>query len=227
VNLPDDFTNHGHRELFDGELRSVKEGVVRMGGLVSDAIDAAVAALQSHDLAGARAVVAADCQINDAQAELTGLVVTTIATQAPVARDLHFLIALIHAAYELERIGDHAAGVARHAIKLGDATSPPGPGLSRMGTIVSGLLHRVLRALADMDQEAAREVAAGDDEVDQLYHAFFERVLEKMRSDPSWVAAGTQMLFAAKDLERIGDRITNIAEQVVFLRTGEVVDLNP
>ena len=227
VNLPDEFTNHGHRELFDGELRAIKEGVVRMGFLVSDAIDAAVLALQNHDPAAARAVVDADCKINEAQAQLSEMVVTTLATQAPVARDLHFLMALTHAAYELERIGDHAAGVAKHVIKLGDAPSPPGPGLQKMGNLVSGLLHRAIRALAEMDEEAARDVAAGDDEVDRLYHAFFERVLRSMQADPATVTAGTQMLFAAKDIERIGDRITNIAEQVVFLRTGEVVDLNP
>ena len=198
-----------------------------MGSIVAEAIDQAVASLQSHDVATARAVVDADPKINDAQQELSAMITTTIATQAPVARDLRMLLALGHAAYELERIGDHAAGVARRAIKLGLADTMGGSDLVRMGHLVSGLLHNVLRALADLDQKAAREVAAGDDEVDRLYHAYFARVLDRMRADPSLVESGTHLLFAAKDLERIGDRVTNIAEEVVFLATGEVEDLNP
>ncbi len=221
------FSPHLHREVFDRELQAVKEGVVRMGSIVAEAIDQAVASLQSHDVATARALVDADGKVNDAQQELSAMITTTIATQAPVARDLRMLLALGHAAYELERIGDHAAGVARRAIKLGLADTMGGSDLVRMGHLVSGLLHNVLRALADLDQKAAREVAAGDDEVDRLYHAYFARVLDRMRTDPSLVESGTHLLFAAKDLERIGDRVTNIAEEVVFLATGEVEDLNP
>ena len=82
-------------------------------------------------------------------------------------------------------------------------------------------------ALVDLDAEAARTVAAQDDEIDRLYHAYFERTLARMRSEPGWVEAGAHLLFAAKDFERIGDRVTNIAEEVVFLSTGAIEDLNP
>ena len=218
---------HGHREVFDRELLTVKEGIVRMGERVAAAIDAAVAALTARDPAAARAVIAADGAINDAQAELTSLIITTIATQSPVARDLRLLIALAHVSYELERIGDHAAGVARQVTKVGHGTAVGAASLARMGELASGLLHGVLRALVDLDQEEARRVASGDDEIDRLYHAYFDRALERMRADPSWVDQGAHLLFAAKDLERIGDRVTNIAEEVVFLATGEIEDLNP
>jgi phosphate transport system protein len=216
-----------HREVFDRELLAVKEGVVRMGALVATAIDDSMASLASRDPARARAVIAADKVINDAQAQLTSLTITTIATQAPVARDLMFLIALTHVTYELERIGDHAAGIARQTLKLGQLPVPGGTSLIRMGELTSSLLHGVLRSLVDLDDEDARNVASGDDEVDRLYHAYFERALERMRADPSWVEPGAHLLFAAKHLERIGDRVTNIAEEVVFLSCGEVVDLNP
>lgn len=223
----DRFGAHIHRDVFDRELLSVKEGVVRMGALVAAAIEASVASLSARDIAAARSVVASDRAINDAQAELTSLIITTIATQAPVAHDLRFLIALAHVAYDLERIGDHAAGVAREAIKLGDAAAVGGSSLERMGELASGLLHGVLRALVDSDEQEARAVAAGDDQIDTLYHAYFDRALERMRADPSWVDAGAHLLFAAKHLERIGDRVTNIAEEVVLLSTGEIEDLNP
>ena len=227
----DRFIAHGHRDVFDGDLAQVRAGVVRMGELVAAAIDGAIDALSRRDLQAAAAVVADDAQINRAQTELTSLIVTTIATQAPVAGDLRLLISLYHVTYELERIGDHAAGVARQAARLVDSEidgrPAGGAGLDRMGELASTILHGVLLALVDLDAPAARSVAAVDDEIDRLYHAYFERTLERMRAEPDWVDSGAQLLFAAKHFERIGDRVTNIAEEVVFLSTGAVEDLNP
>jgi phosphate transport system protein len=171
-------------------------------------------------------VVANDAAINAAQTDLTSLIVTTIATQSPVAGDLRFVLSLAHVTYELERIGDHAAGVAKQVAKIGAMRSTGGTSLDRMGELASSILHGVLRAMVDLDVEAARRVAAQDDEMDRLYHAYFERALERMRLEPDWVDVGAHLLFAAKDLERIGDRVTNIAEEIVFLAIGEIEDLN-
>ncbi len=226
----DRFVAHGHRDVFDGELQQVRAGVVRMGELVAAAIDGAIAAMSRRDLQAAAAVVANDSRINLAQTDLTGLIITTIATQAPVAGDLQLLVSLYHVTYELERIGDHAAGVARQIAKLVDSEidgRPVGAGLDRMGELASAILHGVLLALVDLDAEAARKVAVQDDEIDRLYHAYFDRTLERMRREPGWVESGAHLLFAAKHFERIGDRVTNIAEEVVFLSTGAVEDLNP
>jgi phosphate transport system protein len=223
----DRFGAHVHRDVFDRELLLVKESVVRMGVLVEAAIDSAVAALVTRDSQGAAAVVAGDKAINEAQAELTTLIVTTIATQSPVANDLRLLIALGHIAYELERIGDHAAGVAKRVARVGPMASSMDSSLVTIGELAGSLLQGVLRALVDLDADEARAAASSDDEIDRLYHAYFERSLERMRTDPSWVDAGAHLLFAAKNLERIGDRATNIAEEVVLLSTGEVEDLNP
>ncbi len=221
----------GHRDVFSREMRQVRTDVVRMGELVSSAIDASVGALSRMDSQAATAVVAQDGRINLAQTELSSLIITTIATQSPVAGDLRFLISLSHVSYELERIGDHAAGVARHTLRLlgssRDGRLAGNTGLDRLGELASNVLHGVLLALIDMDVEAARRVAAQDDEIDRLYHAYFGRTLERMREEPGWVDVGAHLLFAAKDLERIGDRVTNIAEEVVFLSTGVVEDLNP
>ncbi len=197
-----------------------------MGELVAVAIDAAVGALVRRDIVAAAAVVANDPAINAAQSDLTALVIHTIATQAPVAGDLQFLLSLSHVTYELERIGDHAAGVAKQVIKVGDFPKAGSVNLDQMGELASTILHGVLRALVDLDVDAARRAAAQDDEIDRLYHSYFERALERMRFEPAWVDVGAHLLFAAKNLERIGDRVTNIAEEVVFLATGEVEDLN-
>ena len=197
-----------------------------MGELVATAIDNAVGALARQDRQAAAAVIAADREVDAAQAEITSRVVRTIATQSPVAIDLRFLLSLNHATYELERIGDHAAGVARQVLKMGDAAYMGG--LDQLGELAAAILHGVLLALVDLDAPAARRVAAQDDEIDRIYHAFFERTLERMRADPDWVSQRElTLLLAAKDLERIGDRVTNIAEEIVLLATGEVVDLNP
>ena len=231
VHDSDRFVAHGHRNVFARELQQVRTDVVRMGELVAAAIDGAVDAFSRQDLQAAARVVANDSKIDRAQAELSSLIATTIATQSPVAGDLRFLVSLSHVTYELERIGDHAAGVARQVARLSGSRIDVGlaswPALDGMGELASEILHGVLLALVDLDVEAARKVAAQDDEIDRLYHAYFDRILGRMRAEPAWVEVGAHLLFAAKDFERIGDRVTNIAEEVVFLSTGVVEDLNP
>ncbi|HEY8871025.1 MAG TPA: phosphate signaling complex protein PhoU [Candidatus Limnocylindrales bacterium] len=219
---------HPFREAFDRELGAVKEGVLRMGSLVEEQILAALRSLVDHDADRALAVMAADGRINEVQRDVSAQIVMTIATQQPVARDLRFLLALDHVTAELERMGDHAGSVAKQARKL--APFAPIGGyrkLERMAELAAELVHGVLLALVDVDEVRARGVAGRDDEIDDLYHALFDEVLEAMRSDPVNVNPGARVLFAAHYLERIGDRVTNIAEDVVFLATGEIEDLNP
>ncbi|HTS15178.1 MAG TPA: phosphate signaling complex protein PhoU [Candidatus Sulfotelmatobacter sp.] len=219
--------HHPSREVLDAEMRAVKDGVLRMGSLVEQQILAALQALVDHDAEAALAVMTRDRGVNEVQREVSSLIVTTIATQSPVARDLRFLLALDHVTYELERMGDHATSVAKQARKL--APEPPLAGylgLPAMARAVAELVRGVLLALVDIDEARARDVAAGDDAVDDLYHKTFADVLDLMRADPANVDRGTRILFAAKNLERIGDRVTNIAEDVVFLATGEIEDLN-
>ncbi|HEY7941003.1 MAG TPA: phosphate signaling complex protein PhoU [Candidatus Limnocylindrales bacterium] len=219
--------HHPSRQMLDAEMRAVKDGVLRMGSLVEQQILAALQALVDHDAEAALAVMTRDRGVNEVQREVSSLIVTTIATQSPVARDLRFLLALDHVTYELERMGDHATSVAKQARKL--APQPPLAGylgLPAMARAVADLVRGVLLALIDIDEAQARQVAAGDDAVDELYHKTFADVLDLMRADPENVDRGTRILFAAKNLERIGDRVTNIAEDVVFLATGEIEDLN-
>ena len=216
------------RETLDREMGEIKDEVLRMGSLVAAQIGLAIEALVAHDADMATAAIVGDGRINEAQRHIATLVVTAIATQQPVARDLRFLLALDHVNYELERMGDHAASVAKQARKL----APHAPlrryvDLPRMGELAAEQVRSVLRALVDLDVDAAREVAARDDDVDRLYHAIFDEVLELMRADSGNVERGTRILFAAHYLERIGDRVTNIAEDVVFQATGDIEDLNP
>jgi len=216
------------RESFERELRDVKEGVVRMGSYVEEQILAAHEAIMCRDAELARKVIVSDGRVNEVQRAVSGIVTMTIATQAPVARDLRFLLALDRVTYELERIGDHAGSVAKQARKLAGVTSMVTyDELTPMAQLAARQVRDVILALVDIDEARAREVAARDDEIDRLYHQLFDDVLAEMRTDPAKVDPGTRILFAAHYLERIGDRVTNIAEDVVFLATGEVEDLNP
>jgi phosphate transport system protein len=216
------------REALDREEGLIKDAVLRMGTLVEEAIRSASTALQTHDSELALRIIKGDAIINEAQRSVTRLISVTIATQSPVARDLRYLLTLDHVMYELERIGDHASSVAKAAIKL--APEPPLSDyvhLPEMAERCAVLVHGVLRALVDADAVAAREIAVQDDEIDRLYHATFDEVVALMRQDPANVERGTRIIIASHYLERIGDRSTNIAEDIVYLVTGDVEDLNP
>src|SRR3954463_4943171 len=219
---------HGIRTIYDRELSEVKDNVLRMGMMVEQQIRAAIDALVAHDAETALKVILDDRQINEVQRKATAMIAAVIATQAPVARDLRYLLTLDHVSYELERMGDHAGSVAKQARKL--APHPPLREfvlLPQLGERVAELVKGIILALVDIDAARAREVAALDDEVDNLYHRIFDEVLVLMRDAPENVDPGTRILFAAHYLERIGDRVTNIAEDIVFLVSGEVEDLNP
>jgi phosphate transport system protein len=216
------------RDPLDLQEQEIKDAVLRMGSLVEEAIRRASQALTGHDAELAVDIIKADARINDAQREVSRLISVTIATQNPVARDLRYLLTLDHVTYELERIGDHASSVAKQVIKL----APEAPladyvHLPEMAERSAVLVHGVLRALVDADAVAAREVAVLDDDIDRLYHATFDDVVELMRQDPANVERGTRIIIASHYLERIGDRSTNIAEDIVYLVTGDVEDLNP
>jgi len=219
---------HPARDTLDLQESEIKDAVLRMGALVEEAIRRAARSLVEHDADLALDVIKADARINDAQREVSRLISVTIATQTPVARDLRYLLTLDHVTYELERIGDHAASLAKQVRKL--APEPPLAEyvkLPEMAERSAVLVHGVLRALVDADAVAAREVAVLDDDIDRLYHATFDEVVELMRSDPANVERGTRIIIASHYLERIGDRSTNIAEDIVYLVTGDVEDLNP
>jgi phosphate transport system protein len=222
--IPRPFT----REAMDAMERQIKDRILRMGSMVAQRTLAAVEALETHDEGAALDVITTDDELNDELELVSNLVVQTIVKEQPVARDLRFLIALDHVAYELERMGDHAGSVAKQARKL----APRAPltaqaRLAELGRIVVQQVRSILTAVVEVNESHAREIAARDDEVDELYHAIFDETLEDMRADPANVDAGARILFAAHYLERTGDRVTNIAEDIVFLATGEVEDLNP
>jgi phosphate transport system protein len=216
------------RAPLDREERIIKEMLLRMASLIEERIRLTVEALETHDAALALTVIEGDAEINAMQAEALDHIVRTIATQAPVARDLRFLLTLDHIACELERIGDSIANVAKRVRDV----APHAPvaeyvGIPEMGRLAARILADVARALVDSDADAARTVASQDDAIDAHYHRAVDELIRQGQADPANVERAARLLIAAHYLERIGDRVTNIAEDVVFLATGVHEDLNP
>jgi phosphate transport system protein len=217
------------RPQFDTELEEVRATVSRMAALVEEAIRRAVKALLDRDRDLATAVVEGDAQINQLHIQLREETFTVIATQAPVARDLRLLLGMQYIGAELERMGDYATRIAKRARKLMAEPEPPGSTLvelGQMGELVEQQVHDIIDAFIRVDADAAQRVAKNDDTIDRLYRKVFAEQLSALAEDPDHVMATQHVLNIAHTLERIGDRVINVAEDVVFLDTGHVVELD-
>ena len=216
------------RATFDRLLDAVKDDVLRLGAKVEQALERAGRALVERDPELADRVRWDDRDVNELQRQINTEITTLIATQGPVARDVRELLALYHASAELERMGDYAVNIAKLAQQL--ASEPETPMLKqipRMEQICREQLRAAMRALVDVSESEARGVCQRDDEIDHLYNSVYEDAIAMMSAAPERARQATHMLFAAHHLERLGDRVTNIGEDVVFLATGQVEDLNP
>ena len=222
-------TGHvGPRATFERALDRVKDDVLRLGARVEQALERAGRALIERDSDLADTVRWEDAEVNELQRQINTEITTLIATQGPMARDVRELLALYHAAAELERMGDYAVNIAKLAQQL--ATEPETPILKqipRMEQICREQLRSAMRALVDISEDEARKVCERDDEIDHLYNSVYEDAMKLMTVAPERARQATHMLFAAHHLERLGDRVTNIGEDVVYLATGQVEDLNP
>jgi phosphate transport system protein len=215
------------RTQFDQELAELKSGVLRLGSMIEQAIAESMRALVERDNALARTVIARDQEVNELHRQLRERAFMIMATQQPVARDLRLIVSFQHMVLELERMGDHAVGIARAALRLNNLPLlKPYIDLPKMAGLVESQVHEILGAVIEADQERAREIAARDDDVDVIYHRLWEELIGFMVNDPNTVERAAILLFLAKDLERIADRVTNIAEDVVFLHTGRIVELS-
>lgn len=217
---------HFTRSLFDAELANLEAGIIQMASLVETALTNAFAALSTHDGVLAEEVVAGDSEINRLRFEIEEKAQLVLATQQPAARDLRFIIAVIHIATELERMGDHAAGIARIATRLEGVpiTDLDWSRLNKMVKRAEKMLSGATQAFANRDVDAAWAITDRDQKLDRHYQKFFVDAIEHINEE-SRAEMGTYMLWVAHNLERIGDRATNIAERVVFMVTGRYTEV--
>ncbi|MGI8588869.1 MAG: phosphate signaling complex protein PhoU [Chloroflexia bacterium] len=214
------------RETFQRNLQEMQDNVLAMGSMVDRAIDRSTRSLQLRDLHLAREVVSGDQAINEERFKIEEQCLLLIATQAPMAGDLRRLAAAMNIVTDLERMADHAAGNARICTMIGDEPPlKPLIDIPRMSDVCREMLHAALDAFVRADPDAAYAVANRDDEVDQLYDQIYRELLTFMMADPSTINRATRLLWAAHNLERIADRVTNICERVVFLTTGRMTEI--
>jgi phosphate transport system protein len=214
------------RKTFDEQLAQTRDKIIAMGDLVDRAIEKAVDSLVDRNVALAQEIIADDEAINQALRAIQEDCEVLIATQQPMAVDLRLILAIFSIATELERIGDYAEGIARLAIWLADEPPlKPYIDVPRMAALGREMLRGQLDAFLNRDLEAAQALAQADDEIDALYDQVYRELLLFMVQDPKTIARATHLLWVAHNLERIGDRTTNLGEQVVYLVKGEVVEL--
>lgn len=215
------------RTLFERHLGGLRADVLDLGSRAEQAIRRAMESLHRRDLALARRVVEEDYEINRRRFEAEERAVNLIATQQPMASDLRTIIAVIHIVTELERIADHAEGIARISLMLSEHSLPRPTGrLEAMAVLGVDMMHRALTAFVERDAALARAVCAQDDELDALYDANYAEVIGRMVMEPQTAKVLTYQLWTAHNLERIGDRATNIGERVIYLVTGHLEETN-
>ncbi|HET7094709.1 MAG TPA: phosphate signaling complex protein PhoU [Thermomicrobiales bacterium] len=215
------------RVAFHQQLDALRGDVVAMGSMVEKAIARATAALTQRDPAAARRVIAGDETINAQRWGIEDDAARLIAMQAPLAGDLRAIVAAIHIGTDLERMGDHAAGIAKLAIDIaGEPPVKPLVDLPRMADLTREMLGAGLAAYMDADADAARVVAARDDDVDDLYNQIYRELLTYMMADPTTIDPATRLLWVAHNYERLADRVTNICERVVYVATSRIEEIN-
>lgn len=215
------------RETLDRHIKKLKNDTLLLGSMVEQATLDAVEALKQQDVQAARKVYAGDEAINRKRYEIENECLITIATQQPLAHDLRVLAALLEISTELERMGDYAKGIARIAINT--ANEPllkPLIDIPRMAEIATQMLHRALEVFVAENAELARAIPAEDDQVDALYIQVYRELITHMIADPSTIDRANNLLWAAHNLERLADRVTNICERTVFVATGEMLEFD-
>lgn len=216
------------RTWFDGELQSINSDILRMGELVLGATQDSVRAVETHDKELAARIVDGDEQVNALRFSIEEACIANIARQQPAARDLREILSAMNIVVDLERMGDHAAGIAKTVLRVepSKAVLEIPPALLEIRDHVLGMLSEVMEAYQKDDVQAARRISERDDQVDQGYRELFRELLAKVPAAPEASEYALYLLFAGHNLERTADRVTNIAERIIFASSGKMEELN-
>ncbi|RYG70139.1 phosphate signaling complex protein PhoU, partial [bacterium] len=208
---------------YDDELKFIVRRISEMGGQAERIVERAVAALMRSDWGLAQSVVADDLLLDAAQRELDERAIMTIAKRQPMAHDLREIVGAIRISNDLERIGDLGKNIAKRVIAVHEHQQPIKlvRGIEHLSELAIEQLKQVLDAYAQRDHVRAEDIREGDEEIDAMYTSIFRELLTYMMEDPRNITACTHLLFSAKNIERIGDHATNIAETIYYIKTGE------
>lgn len=211
------------RTEFNRHLQDLRDNVLKLGSMVDAAIEQSIQALKQSDLQLAQQIIDEDEKINELRFDIEESCLLLIAMQQPMARDLRAIVTAMNVALELERMGDHAKGIATIVRRMaGEPPLKPLIDIPRMATISREMLRQSLDAFLARDVETAKAVARRDEEVDELYTQVLRELISFIIEDPKLVTRAMFLLFTAHNLERVADRVTNICERVIFLTTGRL-----
>ena len=209
---------------YDQELKRLRNMMTQMGGIVESQVAQAADAIMQRDVASATRAVEEDPKVDALEREVESFVIRLLALRQPVAGDLRQIVAALKITGDLERIGDYAANVAKRSIVLSQFSLPYSlAGLAHMARMVQGQLKSIIDALGANDVDMAVEVWRSDQVVDDIYNAIFRELITYMMEDPRNITQCTHLLFIAKNLERIGDHATNVAENLYYAVKGETL----
>jgi phosphate transport system protein len=215
------------RTAFEQQLVEIQEEMLLLATMVDSAIERSIAALKERDIELARRVISDDARINRKRYDIEEHCLELIATQQPLASDLRAIVSVLYIIVDLERMADHAEGIAKVAVMLADDPPlKPYIDIPRMAEIARRMLISSLEAFKDRDAERARAVCSEDDEVDALYDQVYRELITYMVHDPKTIERATHLTWVAHNLERIADRVTNICERVVYLVEGKISEMN-
>lgn len=215
------------RTILNRQMVHIQDELLILGSMVEQAMMSAVNSLKSRDVAAARQLFEQDQVINEKRFAIENAILTLMATQQPMARDLRTLAAMLEVNTELERMGDYAKGIAKVTMLLGDAeTSMPTFEITKMTELAVSMLHRALTAFIDENTSLALAIPKEDDQVDELFNTAYRKIVNDMISHPDSIDQVNMMLWVIHNIERMADRVTNICERTVFITTGELFDMD-
>jgi phosphate transport system protein len=214
------------RETLDREIHQLQDEILTLGSLVEQNMLDAMQSLKSRNISQSQKVLSVDQVVNDKRFAIESATLLVIATQQPMAHDLRQLAAILEVANELERIGDYAKGIAKINILIeNENIAAPMRDLEKMSEIAVDMLHRALTAFIAEDVELARGIPSDDDKVDELYKTVYRKLVATMIANPDIIDHANYYMWAAHNLERMADRVSNICERTIFVSTGELLEV--
>ena len=215
------------RDTLDRQIHVLEDELLLLGAMVEKAMIGAVNALKRRDIESSRRIYQEDALINEKRYALENAIIITMATQAPIARDLRLLTAILEVSTELERMGDYAKGVAKISARLGDGPVNVGSDeFCAMADRTVSMLHRALNAFIAQDAAQAYQIAREDDLIDETYTRVYRGLIDWMVANPATIDRTNLLMWVLHDLERMADRVTNICERAIFIATGELMELD-
>jgi phosphate transport system protein len=215
------------REIFERKIKQIQDEILLLGSMVEQATLDSITAFKNRDMDSARTIIEDDQNINDKRFAVENAILILLATQQPLAHDLRQLAAMLLVANELERMGDYAKGIARNTIRLGIVDIPiPYRDIEKMGELAVSMLHRSLSAFIKEDIKQAIAIPAEDDQVDELFNKCYRTIVNGMIANPATIDDASLLLWIVHDLERAADRVINICERTVFIKSGEMMEMS-